>query len=110
MNDNRRSAIAEERVASRAVSQADIVVRQFFGRLAGFVDAEVHHVASVVPFGILQTVLFPIGIEVWACGLEVRAVALGVLMKVDGVPARWQIMQVKVKSYACALRTGSAFP
>ena len=110
MNDNRRSTVAKERVAIGAISQADIVVRHFLGRLAVFVDAEVHHVAGVVPFGILQTVLFSIGIKVGACGLEVWTIALGVLMKVNGVPARRQVMQVKVKPDTCALRASSAFP
>lgn len=108
MNNQRSSAIAEQRVAVGAISKEHVIVSQLELGDALFVDAEVHHVAGVVPFGILKAVLFSVGIEVWARGLEVRTIALGVLMKVNGVSARRQVMQVKVKPYPRAFLAGSA--
>ncbi len=109
MNDQRRSTIAEERVAIGAISQADIAVRQFSGRLAVFLDREVQHVTGVVSFGILQTVFLSIGIKVRPGGLEVWTIALSVLVKVDRVCARGQVMQLELKTHARALRASSAF-
>src|SRR5947209_4830257 len=47
-------------------------------------------------FWILQTVLFAVRIEVAARGLEVGTVALGILMNMDGVLSRRQILQVEL--------------
>src|SRR5580692_1709306 len=108
MDDQRSSAIAEQRVAVGAISKDHVIVSQLeLGRTL-FVDAEVHHVAGVVAIGILQAVLFSVGIEVRARRLEVRTIALGVLMKVNAVSARRQVMQIKVEPYARAFFAGSA--
>jgi len=109
MYDQRRSTIAEERVAVRSISHKGIGVCQLLGRLAVFIDGKVHHVAGVVSLMILEAMLFSIRIQVRARGLEIGTVALGVLMKVDGVCARRQVVQLKFKAYARTLRSGAAF-
>jgi len=108
MDDQRRSAVAEQRVGVATISEDDVVVSQFDLGDALFVDAEVHHVAGVVAIGILEAVLFSVGIEVWARGLEVRTIALGVLMKVNAVFAGRQVMQIEVEPYPRAFFAGSA--
>ena len=108
MDDQRRSAVAEQRVVVAAISKEHVIVSQFELGDALFVDAEVHHVAGVVAIGILQAVLLSIGIEVRARGLEVRTIALGVLMKVNAVFARRQVVQIEVKRYPRAFFAGSA--
>src|SRR5579863_5018751 len=108
MNDQRSSAIAEQRVAVGAISKDHVIVSQLELGRALLVDAEIHHVAGVVAIGILKAVLFSIGIEVRARGLEVWTIALGVLMEVNAVCARRQVMQIEVKHYARALLAGSA--
>lgn len=107
MNDQRRSAVAEERVAIASISQVNVVVRKFRGCLAVFADGKVHHVAGVMPIGILEAVLFSIGIEVRARRLKVRTIALRILMEVDGVRTRREVMQLK--SQPNALRAFPAF-
>jgi len=108
MDDQRSSAIAEQRMVVGTISKDHVIVSQLELGGALIVDAEVHHVAGVVPFGILKAVLFSVGIEVWARGLEVRTIALGVLMEVNGVSARRQVMQIKVKPHPGAFLAGSA--
>src|SRR5579863_803876 len=108
MDDQRSSAIAEERMVVGSVSEDDVIVSQLELGRALFIDAEVHHVAGVVAVGILQAVLFSIGIEVWARRLEIRTIALCVLMEVNAVSAGRQVMQIKVEPYARALLAGSA--
>ena len=107
MNDDGRSTIAEERMAIARVSQIDVSVSEFHAGFAVFVDGEVHHIASMMAFGILQAVLFSIGIEVRSRGLEVGTIALGVLMEVDAMRARWQIVQFYIENHSCFL--GAAF-
>jgi hypothetical protein len=108
MNNQRSSAIAEQRMAVGAISKEHVIVSQLELGDALFVDAEVHHIAGVVPVGILKAVLFSVGIEVWTRGLEVWAIALGILMEVNAVSARRQVMQIKVKPYPRAFLAGPA--
>src|SRR5580704_13176838 len=108
MDDQRRSAVAEQRVGVATISEGDVIVSQLELGHTLFVDAEVHHIAGVVPVGILKAVLFSVGIEVWTRGLEVWAIALGILMEVNAVSARRQVMQIKVKPYPRAFLAGPA--
>ena len=58
-------------------------------------------------FGILQAVLLVVGIEMRAGGFEVGAIALGILMEVDGVFARRKTVEVKLEvgaSGSCSQR------
>ena len=110
MNDQRSPAIAKKGVAVGSISQDNIIVSQLKFRDALIGDAEIHHVACVMSVGILQTVLFSIGIEMRASGLEIWTVALSSLMKMDPVSPRRQTVQVEVESNARALRSRPTFP
>src|SRR5207247_4804404 len=55
---------------------------------------------GVVAFGILQSVLFIIGIEMRAGRLEIGWIALRILVDVDGMFSRWQIVQVEPDHHA----------
>jgi hypothetical protein len=109
MNDQRGSTIAEKRMAIAAISQIDVSVSEFHGGFAVGVDGEVHHVASVMAFGILQAVLFAVWIEVRSGRLEIGTIALGVLMKVDAVRARGQIVQLYIEYHPRAFRATLTF-
>ena len=87
-------------MAVAPISQVDVVVSEFHGSFAVSADAEVHHVASVVAFGILQAVLLAVWIKVWTGGLEVGTIAFGVLMEVNAVFARRQIMKLYIEYHA----------
>jgi len=95
VDHDRRAAVAKERVG--AVTEGYIFV--FHGGIgfAFHVDSEVQHVAGVVAFGVLESVLLAFGIEMRARGLEVWPIALWILMKVDGMLARGEIVQVKLE-------------
>src|SRR5579863_3414074 len=59
--------------------------------------------------GTLKAVLFSVWIEVRSCRLEIGAIALRGLMKMDPVRPRRQAVQVEFEPHTRALRTGSAF-
>ena len=109
MNDDRRSAVTEQRMAIAGIFQIHVSVSEFHGGFAVWLDGEVHHVASVMAFGALQAMLFAVWIEVRAGGLEVGTIALGILMKVDAVRARGQIMQLYIEYHPRALRAAFTF-
>ncbi len=109
MNDQRCSTIAEERMAIAAIFQIDVSVTEFHCGFSVCLDGEVQHIASVMAFGTLQAVLFAVWIEVRTSGLKVGTIALGILMKVDTVRARRQIMQLYLEYDACALRAAFTF-
>jgi hypothetical protein len=54
-------------------------------------------------------VLFSIWIEVRPCRLEIGAIALRSLVKMDPVCPRRKAMQIEFEPHTRALRTGSAF-
>lgn len=58
-------------------------------------DRDVGIVTGVVAFGIFQAMFLSIRIKVRTGGLEVRGVAFCVLMKVDGMNARRQILEIE---------------
>ena len=68
------------------------------------VDGEVQHVAGVMAFGILESVLLAVGVEVRARGFEVGGIALGVLVEVDAVFAGREIVELELEAYARSLR------
>ncbi len=55
-------------------------------------DHEILHVAGVRAVGILEAMLLHIGVEMAARGGELRAFALGVLMDVNSMFARRQVL------------------
>jgi hypothetical protein len=101
MNHDCGASVGEERV--RAVRESDVFVLDACVRFSFHIHREVQHVSGMVAFGILQPVLLTVGIEVWACGLEIGSIALGILMKVDGMLAGWKVVQVELKRHARSL-------
>jgi hypothetical protein len=92
VNDDGGSAIAEKRMA--VVAKGYILVREAeLGFTVGS-HVEVEHVTGMVTLGILQAMLFPVWIEMWTGGFEVWWITLGVLMEVQRVLARRQIVEV----------------
>src|ERR1700731_2648296 len=83
-------------------AERDVFILRFEMRFAIRAHGEVGVVAVVVAFGILQSMLLAIGIEMGSRGLEVRGIALRVLMKVDGVYASGQILEIGLHSDSCA--------
>src|SRR3982074_350700 len=79
-------------------AERDVFILSFEMRFAVRADREVGIVAVVVAFGILQPMLLAIGIEMRSRGLEVRSIALRVLMKVDGMYAGGQILEIEFHS------------
>jgi hypothetical protein len=77
-----------------ALAPSHVFVFPLEMRFAVRVNREVGIVSSVVTFRIFQSMLLAIGVEMWACGLEVRGLALCILMKMDGVFAGRQILDV----------------
>jgi len=94
MDDQRRSAIRKDGVI--VATQVDIRIgHRSFGRSIGG-DSEIFHVSGMRSLGILQTVMFFVGIEVAAGGSESRRLALGVLMDVDSMFAGRKILQIQL--------------
>src|SRR6266404_9933071 len=83
VDHKRCSAVAEQRMA--VFAERHVFILCFEMRFAIRPHGEVGVVASMVALGILQSMLLAIGIEVGSRGLEVRGIALRVLMKVDGM-------------------------
>jgi len=86
------ASVAEQRMAVAA--ERDVLILPLEMSFAVRAHREVGVVASVVTFRILQSMLLPVGIEVASRGLEVRGVALRVLMKVDSMFAGRQIVEI----------------
>ena len=101
VDDDGSAAVAEERVGS--LTESYVCVLKFRIGLAFRIHSEVLHVTGVVAFGIVESMLFAFGIEMAAGRLEVGRIALGGLMKVDGVLAGWEIVKLKLKRGACSL-------
>ena len=101
MDDDRRAAVAEQRV--RTVAQSYVLILKAGARLSSRVDSKVQHVAGVVAFGILESVLFVFRIEMRTCGFEVGRIAFGILMEVDGVFAGRQIVEIQLEFDAGSL-------
>ena len=80
----------------RAVAEGEIAHCKPHLRVALRIDCDVSHVAGVMAFGIIESVLLAVGIEVRACGFEVRAIAFRILMKVNPVFTGRQTMQFEV--------------
>jgi hypothetical protein len=98
---DRGAAVAEEGMG--AVAKSHVVILQLGMRDTFVVHVEIFHVAGMVAFGILQAVFLPFRIEVGAGRLEIGAVALGILMKVDGMLAERKIVKVELEHDALSV-------
>src|SRR5437868_298868 len=97
--DHERSAtIAEQRMAVAAECDVSIVDGCLRGAIAA--DSEVLHVAGMVAVGTFEAMLLVIGIEMRARGLKVWPIALRVLVDMDCVFARRQVLCIELDIYA----------
>ena len=99
--NQRRSTIAENGVA--VISPVHIFVDDPRLRLAASVHGDVLHIASVMTFRTLKSVLLVVRIEMRAGRLEIWCIALWILVDVDGMLSRRQIVQVEFDHHAIAL-------
>src|SRR5437588_3300871 len=97
-------AVAEQRMA--VVAEIHILVLNGELGRSAFRDGEIRHVAGVVTFRILQSMLFVIRVKVWPGRLEVRHVSLGVVLIMDGVlPGPLiSLMQSDLTALCCSLQ------
>src|SRR5208282_2071839 len=79
-------------------AEIDVFILDLEMRLAVRADREIAVVAGVVAFRIVQSMLLAIGIEVPSRRLEIRGVALRILMKVDGMFAGRKIFEIDFHS------------
>jgi len=103
MDDQRCASVAEQRMAVAA--EGYIFVVPFKMRSTIRARREVGIVTGVVTFRILQSMLFPVRIEMRPGRLEVRGIATRILMKVDGMFAGRQMLEIDFHPYS-----GGVFP
>jgi hypothetical protein len=77
--------------------ESDVFVFHFRARFPVRADGEVPHVSGMVPSRIVKAVLLALRIEMCTRRFEIWGIASRNLMKVDGVFAGWQIMQIELK-------------
>src|SRR5260370_15146551 len=94
MNDE--SCAASGKDGMRTVFQRDVRGNDCRLGPAFCVHGEIGDVAGVRALGILQAVMFAVGIEMTTSGFEVGAFTLGGLMDVDGVFAGREVLQVEL--------------
>src|SRR5450755_1104461 len=75
-------------------AQVDVLIFNLEMRFAVRAHREVGIVAGMVAFWILQAMLLSIGIKMRPRRLEIWGIALGILMKVDGVFAGNEILKI----------------
>ncbi len=98
VDDDRGTAVAEKRMRSVAESYIFVFHRRI--GLPFYVDDKIEHIAGVMAFGVVESMLLVFGIEMRAGGFEVGRIALGILMKVDGVLAGRQIVEMQFEADA----------
>jgi hypothetical protein len=101
VDDDGGAAVAEQRVG--VVAESHVVVLHLRVGFAFCVDGKILHVSRVVAFRIFESVMLALRIEMSAGGLEVRAIALGSLMKVDSVLAGRQVVKMKLQGDSLSL-------
>ncbi len=96
VDDERCASVAEHGVGVGA--EVYILVLELPSGFAFLIDTEVRHVAGMVAFGIFQTVLFPVGIEMRAGRFEIRGIAFGILMEMNGVLTGGKTVKMKLEA------------
>ena len=66
-------------------AEVHVFVQYRDGRFAFAIYREVRHIPGMMPIRILKPVLLSIRIKMRARGFEVRRIALGILMNMNGV-------------------------
>ena len=102
MDDQRCAAIAEDRVTA-VILPIHIFRKDLRLRHAIRAHGNVLYVAGMVTFRILKAVLLAFGIEMRASGFEIWRIAFCVLVNVDCVFSRRQIMQVELDYHPLTL-------
>jgi hypothetical protein len=100
VDDDCGAPVGEERM--RPFAEGHVFVLDTRVRFSLRTNGEVQHIAGVMAFRILESMLFAVGIEVRAGRLEIRSIAFRVLMKVDGVLAERKIVQLQLEGDAGA--------
>jgi hypothetical protein len=93
MDDDRRPPVSEDGVRGSGVEGHILVHEGRLNRAVGTHGQILRHVAVVVAFRVFVAVLLAGGIEVSSGALEVGRIALGVLVDVDSVFARRQVLE-----------------
>ena len=101
MDNQCRSPIAENGVAVLFPIHISVGYLRF--RLAVSAHGEVLHVAGMMAFWILKPVLLAVRIEMGAGRFEIRGITPCILVDVDGMLSRRQIMQVELDHHTIAL-------
>jgi hypothetical protein len=95
MDDDCGTSVCEERV--RPLGEGHVFVLDAGVRFSFRIDGKVQHIAGVMAFRIVESMLFAVGIEVRASRLEIGSIAFWVLMKVDSVLAERKIVQLQLE-------------
>ena len=95
-------AVAEQRMA--VVAEIHILVLNGELGRSAFRDGEIRHVAGVVTFRILQSMLFVIRVKVWPGRLEVRHVTFRVLVNMDSMFPGRKISKIQPDLHALFCR------
>lgn len=101
VDNKRRSAVAENGVA--VSSPIHIFVDDLRLGLAIGIHSEILHIAGVMTLGILKSVLLVVRVEMGAGRLEIWGIALCILVDVNGMLSRRQIVQGELDHHALAL-------
>ena len=80
-----------------AVAEGYVFVLQGSFGLAVRVNGQVQHIAGVMAFRTLQSVLLAFGIEMWTSGFEIGSITLWVLVNMDAVLTRWKIVKLELE-------------
>ena len=92
MNDDRGTSIAEDGMV--VIAKSDVRVLRFEFCLAVGTHGEIGIVTGVMTLRVLQPMLFAVRVEVWTRRLEVLCGANGILMKVNGMFAGGQVLEI----------------
>ena len=95
VDDDRSASVAEERVGVGAEGYV-FVLDLRIGFALG-VDGEVFHVAGVMAFGIVESMLLAFRIEMRTGGFEIRRVAFGILMEMYSVFAGGKTVKMQLE-------------
>src|SRR5262249_11373392 len=101
MDDQRGSTVAEDGMI--VLAHRHVLVHDADLRLPVRLHRKVRHISSVVSLWISNPMLLILGIEVRACALEIRTVALCVLMNVNRVLSGLKVLHVKRDLHSASL-------
>lgn len=98
MNDQRGTTVAEDGMI--VLAHRHVFVHDADLRFTVLVHREVRHISRVVSLRICNAVFLILGIEVRTGALEIRPLALCVLMNMDRVLPGWKILYIESDLYS----------